>query len=88
MQSPLIEEYLASPTLRTLPVFIVRRQFNRMVLEQTYSSESQAILVADKDYKTGKWQYVIVFSIERNEIVIELGMSPTEAGDLVYAQAK
>lgn len=66
-------------------MFVVRKQFNKRVDEQTFCSESQAILVAHHAWKSGGYHYITVTSIERNETVIELGTNPLEAHRRAYA---
>jgi hypothetical protein len=66
-------------------MFIVRKQFNKRLDEQSFCSESQAILVAHKAWKTGGYHYITVISAERNETVIELGTNPSEAHRRAYA---
>jgi hypothetical protein len=68
-------------------MFYVRRQFNRMVLENAFYSESQALAFAHKTWNRGGWHHIQVTSSERNEIIVELGTLPNTSEELVYAQA-
>lgn len=60
-------------------MFIVRKQLGAKIDEQSFGSETQAILVASTAWKTGYYNYISVYSIERNETVVEFKLGGDNA---------